>query len=91
MLLHICFPYIYWPNNWRGLVFIPENFQHEMGVVQVNRFKPPSSLVKLNTNGGEIENPGKMGADGILRDHNTRLIYAFATPLSFGSNNQVEV
>ncbi|KAM3204526.1 hypothetical protein P3L10_027935 [Capsicum annuum] len=34
---------------------------------------------------------GKIGAGGIIRDHNRDLIYAYATPLGQGTNNQAEV
>ncbi|KAM3344039.1 hypothetical protein P3S68_026130 [Capsicum galapagoense] len=53
--------------------------------------KPPSNMVKLNSDGSALTNPGKIGAGGIIRDHNRDLIYAYATPLGQGTNNQAEV
>ncbi|XP_055800380.1 uncharacterized protein LOC129869795 [Solanum dulcamara] len=48
-------------------------------------------MVKLNIDESGLDNPGKIGAVGILRDHKGNLIYVFATTLEVGSNNQAEV
>uniref|UniRef100_A0A0V0GLZ2 Putative ovule protein n=1 Tax=Solanum chacoense TaxID=4108 RepID=A0A0V0GLZ2_SOLCH len=45
----------------------------------------------IKVSGSALENPGRIGAGGLLRDHKGKLIYAFATPLGVGSNNQAEV
>ncbi|WMV30192.1 hypothetical protein MTR67_023577 [Solanum verrucosum] len=50
-----------------------------------------NSTYKLNTDGSALNNPGKIGGGGILRDSNGTIIYAFAIPLGEGTNNQVEV
>ncbi|XP_055814183.1 uncharacterized protein LOC129883575 [Solanum dulcamara] len=68
-----------------------ENRKHDTSVIQVKWNKPPPNFVKLNTYGSAINNPGRIGAGGILRDHKGELIYAYATPLGEGSNNQAEV
>lgn len=48
-------------------------------------------MVKLNTDGSDLENPEKIRAGDILRDSEGKLIFAFTAPLGVGSNNQVEV
>lgn len=48
-------------------------------------------MVKLNTGGSAIDNPGRIGAEGIIRDHRGNIIYAFATPLGVGTSNQAEI
>lgn len=90
-LILTVYPYINWPNSWNDLVIMVENCKHDLRVTQVNWFKPPPSIVKLNTDRSALDNPGKIGAGGIIRNHKGNLIYAFATPLGLGSNNQAEV
>ncbi|XP_055824345.1 uncharacterized protein LOC129892829 [Solanum dulcamara] len=68
-----------------------ESCTHVMKVIQVTCHKPLCNLVKLNTDGSALDNPGRIGIGGILRDHRGKLIYAFAAPLGFSSNNQAEV
>lgn len=68
-----------------------ESCQHEIRVIQVKWTKHPSTLVKLNMDGSAIDNPGKIRASDIIRDHTYNLIYAFVTPLGIGSNNQAEM
>lgn len=48
-------------------------------------------MVKLNSYGSAITNPGKISAGGMIRDHKGDLIYAYAAPLGQGTNNQAEV
>lgn len=47
--------------------------------------------MKLNTDGSALENPGKIWDGGIFRDYQGYMIYAFATSLGMGTNNQVEI
>ncbi|XP_055826390.1 uncharacterized protein LOC129894767 [Solanum dulcamara] len=91
MLISTVYPYIKWPKSWNDLVLMVENCQHDTKVIKVVWIRPPPSIVKLNTDGSALDNPGKIGAGGILRDHKGNLIYAFATPLGHGTNNQAEV
>ncbi|XP_015164021.1 uncharacterized protein [Solanum tuberosum] len=53
--------------------------------------KPPNVLFKLNANGSALDNPGSIGAGGILRNSNGDLIFAYYVPLGHGTNNQAEV
>lgn len=76
MLILTVYPYINWPSNWSELVSLVETCQHDMRVIQVIWFNPPPSIVKLNTDGSGLENPGNIGAGSIRRDHKSRLIYA---------------
>ncbi|WMV32724.1 hypothetical protein MTR67_026109 [Solanum verrucosum] len=64
--------------------------KHEVRVLSVRWIPPPNSTYKLNTDGSALNNPGKIGGGGILRDSNGTIVYAFAIPLGEGSNNQAE-
>ncbi|XP_055803454.1 uncharacterized protein LOC129872506 [Solanum dulcamara] len=88
MLITTAFPYI---PSWKDLIIWIENCKHDIKVTQVKWLKPASNIVKLNTDGSAIGNPEKIGAGGIVRDHKGNLIYAFASPLGVGTNNQAEV
>lgn len=48
-------------------------------------------MLKLNTDGPALENPGNIGGEGILRDLNGDIIYAFVAPFGVRMNNQVEL
>ncbi|KAK4716362.1 hypothetical protein R3W88_014700 [Solanum pinnatisectum] len=53
--------------------------------------RPSKDWVKLNTDGSALDNPGKLGAGGIIRDHRGEIILAFSTPMGEGTNNQAEI
>ena len=44
----------------------------------------------MNTDGGALSNPGRLGDGGILRDNHGRLVMAFATPMGEGTKNKAE-
>lgn len=90
-LLATTFPYISWPTNWKDLVFLVKSCKQEVKVTKVTWNKPIDDFFKLNTDGSALENPGSIGGGGILKDKHGNLIYAFATPLGFGTNNQAEI
>lgn len=48
-------------------------------------------MVKLNTDGSALDNPGRIGIGGILRNSQGDIIFAFAAPVGEGTNNQSEV
>lgn len=48
-------------------------------------------MVKLNIDSNALENPGGIGAGGILRGSQGDFIYAFAIPMGEGTNNQDEI
>ncbi|WMV50120.1 hypothetical protein MTR67_043505 [Solanum verrucosum] len=85
------FPYIQWANDWTDLYRMVEKCRQETMVRIVKWEKPNQTLLRLNTDGSALSNPGKIGEGGILRDHLGRMIYAFAIPLGTGTNNQVEL
>ncbi|XP_055824484.1 uncharacterized protein LOC129893019 [Solanum dulcamara] len=91
LLLHSAFPYINWPNNWRDLVILVEQCYHDIKVFPVCWSKPTDHLVKLNTDGSALTNPGNIGGGGILRNASCDLMFAYAIPLGSGTNNQAEV
>ncbi|KAK6782003.1 hypothetical protein RDI58_019799 [Solanum bulbocastanum] len=90
-LLNTVFPYVKWPSNWTELILMGERCSHDAKVILVRWKKPPELWVKINTDGSARENPGKIGAGGILRDHTGRMVLAFATPLGDGTSIQAEV
>ncbi|XP_070034617.1 uncharacterized protein [Nicotiana tomentosiformis] len=53
--------------------------------------KPSHGLVKINSDGSALTNPGKIGAGVIIRDHNCGFIHAIAAPLGKGANNLAEI
>jgi len=67
-----------------------EACKHETTITQVNWKTPPTDIFKLNTDGSAMNNSGKIGGGGILRDHQGNMIYAFSIPLGIGSNNLAE-
>ena len=90
-MLKNSFPHIQWPANWTALIQKIENCKHDIKVHKVGWNKPPEDWVKINTDGSALNNPGKIGAGGIIRDKDGKLLMAFAVPLGEGSNNKAEV
>ncbi|KAK4707377.1 hypothetical protein R3W88_033066 [Solanum pinnatisectum] len=90
-LMNTIFPQIKWPSNWKELTLMGERCIHDTKVTLVRWKKPPEQWVKINTDGSALDNLGKIGAGGILRDHTGRMLLAFATPLGEGTNIQAEV
>ncbi|KAH0644828.1 hypothetical protein KY284_032712 [Solanum tuberosum] len=90
-LLHVVFPYISWPSSWKNLCILIEQCYHDTKVTLVQWIKPSDAWVKLNTDRSALSNPGKIGAGGILRDSNGKLLFTYSAPLGEGTNNQEEV
>ncbi|XP_015075597.1 uncharacterized protein LOC107019727 [Solanum pennellii] len=65
--------------------------KHEIMVKEVKWEKPHQPFLKLKTDGSALDNPGKIGGGGIVRDHQGNMIYAFTIPLGIGTNNQAEI
>ncbi|XP_009617848.1 uncharacterized protein [Nicotiana tomentosiformis] len=91
LLLRANFPEIKWPLNWQELYPFIENLQHQTISTQVVWNKPIHGFVKINSDGSELTNPGKIGAGVIIRDHNCAFIHAIAAPLGEGTNNFAEI
>ncbi|KAH0655537.1 hypothetical protein KY285_030419 [Solanum tuberosum] len=68
-LLNTAFPYIQWANEWTELFRMVEKCRQENMVRIVKWEKPSQPLLKLNTDGSALSNPGKIGGGGILRYH----------------------
>ena len=68
-----------------------ERCVHDIKVNMVNWIRPQDQWLKVNTDGSAITNPCRLGAGGILRDKNGRLVMAFTTPLGEGTNNKDEI
>ncbi|KAK4707022.1 hypothetical protein R3W88_033409 [Solanum pinnatisectum] len=90
-LMNTVFPHIRWPSNWKDFIAMGENCIHDTKVTLVMWRRPPNDWVKLNTDGSALDNPGKLGARGIIRDHRGEIILAFSTPMGEGTNNQAEI
>lgn len=75
MLLAIIYPYITWPTKSSIPVFLVERYHHDMRVIQVSLFKPPYSMVKLNTDGNALKNPRSIGVGRIIRNNMSNLVY----------------
>ncbi|KAH0764805.1 hypothetical protein KY285_000676 [Solanum tuberosum] len=65
--------------------------KNQMEFTKVNWYKPPNNILKLNTDGSAIGNPGRIGGGGILRDHQGNMVYDFTIPLGMGTSNQAEI
>lgn len=53
--------------------------------------KPPDKCLKINIAGTALTNLGLIGAGGILRDKESRIVMAFTTPLGEETNNKAEI
>ena len=52
---------------------------------------PPVVVFKMNFDGGSKGNPGKVGFDGVIRDHNGEIIHLFYDNMGLDSNNATEL
>ena len=68
-----------------------ERCVHDIKVNMVTWIRPKDQWIKVNTDGSAINNPGRLGAGGLLRDKSGRLVMAFTTPLGEGTNNKAEI
>ncbi|KAH0695796.1 hypothetical protein KY289_013278 [Solanum tuberosum] len=89
-LITTAYSYIQWTATWHEMIKIIELCKQDIRIWQISWRKPPQNILKLNTDGSALNNPGKIGGGGILRDHTGELVYAFTIPLGSGSNNQAE-
>lgn len=89
-LLHTIFPYNKWLASWitlyRSLKILPDT-----KITLVQWIKPHYRWVKLNTYGGALNNSGRIGARGIIRNTLGNLIFAYKVPLGEATNNQAKV
>ncbi|XP_015064594.1 uncharacterized protein LOC107009770 [Solanum pennellii] len=67
------------------------SYKHAIMVKEVTWEKPQQPFLKLNTVGSALNNPGKIGGGGIVRDYQGNMIYAYTIPLGIGTNNQAEI
>lgn len=73
------------------MVDLLENCKHETKVKIVTWKPPTTTKYKLNTDCSTLNNPGKSGGGGILRNEYGNILYAFSVPFGEGTNNQAEV
>ncbi|XP_015068668.1 uncharacterized protein LOC107013221 [Solanum pennellii] len=69
------------PPTWCGIIQLASCI-HVTKVQNIAWTRTPRSA---------IDNPGKIGARGILIDHEVNLILVFTLPLGSGTNNQEEL
>lgn len=67
-LMTTTFPQIKWPSNWKELISKGEKCIHDTKVTTVLWLKPPDQWVKISSDGSALNNPGRLGARGIIRD-----------------------
>lgn len=90
-VIKIVFPSIPWQSSWNKLINIVEHCKQQYKIVLVSWNKPGLGTYKLNTDGSALQNSGKIGGGGILRDHQGKIVYAFSLPFGFGTNNIAEI
>ena len=89
-VIRLVFPNISWQSSWDNLIEIVEQCHQHYKVIIVSWNKPQEGKYKFNTDGSALQDSGKIGGGGILRDHQGKLIYAFSFPFGFGTNNMTD-
>ena len=90
-VVKMVYPNIPWKQNWDSLINILDHCQHQLQITMVGWKKPLEGMYKLNTDGSAIQDSGKIGGGGIVRDHQGKIIYAFSLPLGLGTNNTAKL
>lgn len=63
-VLHIAFSYIPWPTGWSYFMAYVEKCRQEKKLTTVYWSKPPANMIRLNSDGCALINPGNIGAGG---------------------------
>ena len=87
----LVFPSIPWQQNWESLINLVDQCKQQYKITMVRWNTPNEGKYKLNTDGSALQESGKIGGGGILRDQQGKLIYAFSVPFVFGTNNIAEL
>ncbi|XP_019252877.1 PREDICTED: uncharacterized protein LOC109231690 [Nicotiana attenuata] len=90
LLLKTTYPNITWPSKWSGICTLTESLNFLTKTTQVCWQRPTLGLVKINSDGSALSNPGRMGAGAIIKNHQGDFIHAIASPLGEGTNNLAE-
>ena len=90
-VIRLVYPIIPWQSSLYHLIKTAEHCHQQYKIIMVSWQKPKEGIYKLNTDGSAIQDTGKIGGGGILRDHTGKIIYAFSVPLDFGTNNMAEL
>lgn len=88
--LRLAFPRCDLAMPWLKLCEIVDNLKPISTWKKVVREKPSHGLVKINTVGSYIQETGKSGIGGIVRDKDGEFIMAFSLPVICNSNNEAE-
>lgn len=90
-IIKLEYPNIPWQYSWGNLINYIDQCQQQYKIIMVSWIKPTLGRYKLNTDGSCLQENGKIGGGGILRDHQGSIIFAFDSPSSFGTNNIAEL
>lgn len=83
--------HIPWQSNIDNLIHIIEHCHQQYKILIVSWNRPREGIYKFNTDGSAIQETGKIGGGGILRDHQGKIIYSFSVLFCFGTNNIAEL
>lgn len=89
-MFYTALPQVNCHAKWTYLIQKSKRCVHDINVSMVKWIKPPDQWLKVNTNGSALTNPGQIGAGGILKDKEDRIVMAFTIPLGEGTNNKVK-
>ena len=89
-MLNSAFPHLQWPAKWTYLLQKSERCIHGTKVSMLSWNKSLDKWIKINTDESALTDPGKLGAGGILRDKEGKMVMVFITPLGEGTNNKSE-
>nr|XP_010327351.2 uncharacterized protein LOC104649583 [Solanum lycopersicum] len=89
--IKLVFPNIPWQSSWDNLINIIEQCKQQYNIIVVGWNKLHKDIYKINTDGSALQESGKIGGGGILRDHQGKLIYAFSFLFGFATNNMAEL
>ena len=69
----VTFRQIKWPSTWKGLFQLGEACTHKTKVKMIG--KKPDQRIKMNTDGSAIDNLGRIGEGGIIRDQHGKMVW----------------
>lgn len=73
------------------IIMMPKKYVNDMKIMLVKWVKPPDQLVKINSDGSALSNPGTIGARGIIRDNEGNFLFAYATRLRDSTTTELSL
>ena len=86
-IINLDYPNMPWKYSWGHLINFIDQCKQQYKIFMVRWIKPTIGRYILNTDGSCLQENGKIGGGGILRDNQGSIIFAFASPFAFGTNN----